>query len=128
MEAIILGLVFVVLFPLIIGYIEDWVVVSFIVDSLNGVITLFYFLLGIVCMFGGVTIIAVQVYLYLKQGYWVSYSIIDGLIEIDPLWQIYPNDWVGLYEICKKIPLNFSLFVLGVYFYMFRDSHIYFRG
>lgn len=60
-----------------------------------------------------------QVLVYLKKGYWVSVSTIDGLEGVlGPQVRTKPDDWIGLHEIIFKVAdsLHFSLFLLGVSF------------
>lgn len=58
-----------------------------------------------------------QAYTYLREGYWNSNSVIDGL---EPLLgsdiRAAPSDWVGLYDIIFNTAdsLNFGVFLFGI--------------
>ena len=60
-----------------------------------------------------------QVLVYLKKGYWVSVSTIDGLERVlGPQVRTKPDDWIGLHEIIFKVAdlFHLSIFLLGVSF------------
>ena len=64
-------------------------------------------------LLGGLFIIGMQIFFYLKEGAWNSVSIIDGLVELNLKWAINPQDWLGLWNILDFLPLSVSLLVLG---------------
>lgn len=53
-----------------------------------------------------------QAYGWLKEGEWVSKSILYYFYE-SWAWANYPTDWKGIHKILDFIPLFVGLFVLG---------------
>lgn len=63
----------------------------------------------ILLLFGGLGVLGWQVYEYLKVGVWVPISIITALEWMQVQWAFSPNDWVGLHNILKKLPLSAAM-------------------
>jgi hypothetical protein len=57
-----------------------------------------------------------QVYVYLKNGYWLSISVLDFLIFIKIEWAINPVEWAGIAHIFNILPLSITpaLFVVFI--------------
>lgn len=44
-----------------------------------------------------------QLYLYMRNGEWTSYSVIDLLIYFGNKWAMYPYDWLGFWKVLELI-------------------------
>ena len=66
-------------------------------------------------IFGGIAIIGYQALSYLRDGFWRSFSVIDGLeYFFDISWAKYPTDWIGLHTLLSPTPLSATLVLIGV--------------
>lgn len=77
------------------------------------------YLLGIGILLAGLALAAYQVFLFLYQGAWSSYSLLR-FIDIMPLqfqaWIVRPDQWLGLHKLVYwllDIPLAFLALVFG---------------
>lgn len=70
--------------------------------------------LSIFCPF---FVIGYQIFLYLKNGFWQSLSIIDVLSYFNIPWAVWPNDWIGLWKVLNfiniSIPVSFIFLILA---------------
>ena len=101
--------------PVSYGFIEGWIGKSVVQQFWSNLITLFFVLSGLAIMLCGLMVVAAQIYFYLKDGQWISYSLIDGLAYFDASWHQYPRDWIGLWELSKKTPLSIFMLVVGCF-------------
>jgi hypothetical protein len=72
-----------------------------------------FWLCGGAIFFSGLGVVIFQKYEYLKQGEWVSFSVIDGLMFIDSSWAKEPDDWLGVWKILNTFPLSLSLIIIA---------------
>lgn len=71
-------------------------------------------ILAIVLLLSSFGIVGWQIFDFLRDGEWVSISIITALVKFDIPWAIYPQDWLGLHKVLDVIPLSAALFVSGL--------------
>ena len=62
-------------------------------------------LLSPICILGW------QLYQYLRYDEWIGVSVITGLQALGMEWALYPDDWLGLYELLDMIHLGFGLLI-----------------
>ncbi|MGB5257497.1 MAG: hypothetical protein WBN07_13750 [Woeseiaceae bacterium] len=71
---------------------------------------------GLLITLGGVGVLALQVYGYLKTGGWQSVSLQSVAVAYVP-WLNNPQSWFGLHQIVRRaadlLPLSLALVVLG---------------
>ncbi len=81
---------------------------------------------GFGIMGAGMLVVLYQIFYYLKEGDWLTISVIDALIYVqkDPWpWLLYPGDWVGFHNLLQKTPLSVGLAVLGIA-WLFSFAHL----
>lgn len=64
--------------------------------------------------FGGIGLFIYQIYLWLKFGKWVGYSLLEPLYYTDNVWVYAPREWVGVHKILDSFPLSLFLIILGM--------------
>lgn len=71
---------------------------------------------GLLITLGGVGVLALQVYGYLKTGVWQSVSLLSVAVAYVP-WLSNPQSWFGLHVIVRRaaglMPLSLALVLLG---------------
>jgi len=87
-----------------------------IIYSVGNVVGFIIFALPISCLIlCGPGILIYQLYIYLKNGAWLSLSMIDGLVWTGRLsWAKNPTDWLGLHKVLDSTPLSLGLFLIGI--------------
>lgn len=76
-----------------------------------------YVALGAVLLLAGVGIVCFQVLLYLMEGRWVPFSLINvGILVTSEEWFLHPNTWLGVHKILGVIPASLALIGLGYSF------------
>jgi hypothetical protein len=76
----------------------------------DGIVGLVYSVALLIC---GVGIVGWQVYGYLRYNIWTPVSPITVLEWLNIKWALNPNDWIGLYNLLKMIPLSVLMIVYG---------------
>ena len=67
-------------------------------------------------LIGGPALLFYQIFRYLKDGEWISYSFLNGLEFLGgsiEQWVLHPADWVGLHTLFGKLPLSLSIVIVG---------------
>lgn len=67
----------------------------------------------------GIGLLCWQIYGWLKDGYWQSFSITSVLARYaqgSPAgdWAVSPTDWIGLHAILLHVPSSLVLFLIGL--------------
>jgi hypothetical protein len=63
---------------------------------------------------GGIGIIGLQNYAWLRKGYWPPLCLLGGLqILFTSSWLTNPRDWLGLQSVLSKISLSVALLAIG---------------
>jgi hypothetical protein len=77
------------------------------------------YLLGILMLLAGLALVGFQIFLFLYQGAWSSFSLLR-FIDITPIqfqaWVVRPDQWLGLHKIVYwllDVPLAFLALVCG---------------
>lgn len=58
---------------------------------------------------GGIGVLVWQVLQFMKFGIWNPVSVISALELMKVQWAFEPNDWMGIHEIFKFMPLSLSM-------------------
>ena len=99
--------------PLIWGFITELVGEDKLSKVGGKIIKVIFGLGGCAIFLSGIGIVSFQIYEYLKQGEWLSFTVIDGLLFIDSSWAKEPDDWLGIWKILNTIPLSLALIILA---------------
>jgi len=78
-------------------------------------------ILSLASFLAGASILVYQVYMYLKGGDWLSFSIISMLNYFGSGWSSNPSNWIGLWKALDKVPLTIFSVVLGALFLIIFD-------
>ncbi len=62
-------------------------------------------------IFAPLGILGWQAYGYLRNGQWISLSVLDAFRWMDVKWAFAPTDWIGLYKLLESTPLSVGVFI-----------------
>lgn len=79
-------------------------------------------LIGSCVLVAGFGVICFQLYQFLRLGEWQSISVIDSLAYFEVQWALRPTDWIGVWEILKKVPVSISLIASSFLFFSGYDN------
>lgn len=71
------------------------------------------FISALALLVGGFCVVGWQVYEYLRYNIWTPVSVVTALEWMKIQWALNPTDWVGLYNILRKVPLSVAMIVSG---------------
>lgn len=83
-------------------------------DASSRIMGIVGLLIGLGGILGCLAILGWQVFHYLRSGYWIAISVIDGLTRMGVEWAIYPTDWIGLHNMLGAINLGAAIMICGV--------------
>jgi hypothetical protein len=78
--------------------------------------------IGAAFWIGAVIVLSLQAYVFLQDGVWPPFSIIDaGKYFTTYPWFYQPDQWLGLYKILHWIPVSLVLAAVGYFVIVSRD-------
>jgi hypothetical protein len=73
---------------------------------------------GLAVAFSGFSVLGYQIFLFLRDGEWISYRLLylakylpDGVLR----WANTPDSWFGPHRIIENIPLSAGLAFVGMF-------------
>lgn len=55
-----------------------------------------------------------QIFTYLREGSWTSFSLVDGLAWLKVTWAVNPTDWLGLHILLNQIHVSIGFLLLSL--------------
>ena len=81
--------------------------------------------IGILMLISSPGIIIYQCFLWLKDGYWTSFSILSLLNQVPGnigYWSYSPSNWIGFHKMIGGTPLSLFLLIFGILIVLFGIS------